>query len=50
MVNCKSRESITGDLFEEYNKAVRPVERFNNSVRVGYKLFLNQLLDVVTIV
>lgn len=32
----------------KYDKKVRPAAGFNESVRVAFKLYLNQLLDVVS--
>ncbi|XP_039266818.2 acetylcholine receptor subunit alpha-1-B-like [Styela clava] len=41
-----SRNNITKDLMRNYDKRVRPAKGFSESVRVKFKLHLNQLLDV----
>jgi len=48
--DAKSRNQLTIDLMEHYDSKVRASASYNSSVRVKFKLFLNQLLDVVSVV
>lgn len=44
----EDEERLVRDLFRDYNKLIRPVERMNETVDVSFGLSFIQLINVVS--